>query len=113
MSTPRNNPPFNFGMPVKDQVITKVFKQPELKMNLRCFMHPWMSGYVHVLEHPFFAVTQGDGSFTIKGLPPGRYEITVLHELAMFKPTPASATVKVGANDTKEIDFTYQAAQKK
>ena len=108
MSAPRNNPPFNFGMPVKDQEVEKVFKAPELKVNLKCFMHPWMSSYVHVLEHPFFAVTGPDGTFTIKGLPPGDYELTVLHETSLFDPTPAVATVKIGGGDTKTVDFTYQ-----
>ena len=108
MSAPRENPPFNFGMPVKDQKVEKVFKEPELKMNLKCFMHPWMSAYVHVLEHPFFAVTGPDGTFTIKGLPPGEYELTVLHETSLFEPTPAVATVKVEAGATETADFTFQ-----
>src|SRR5579884_470599 len=77
MCNPRNNPGFNLGMPVKDQVIEKAFNKPELKINFRCFMHPWMSAYVHVLDHPFFAVTQADGTFTIKGLPPGEYEVKI------------------------------------
>jgi plastocyanin len=108
MAAPRNNAPFNFGMPVKDQKTEKVFKSPEMKMNLKCFMHPWMSSYVHVLEHPFFAVTGPDGTFTLKGLPPGEYELTVLHETSLFEPAPATATVKVAAGETKTADFTYQ-----
>lgn len=108
MSAPRENPPFNFGMPVKDQKVEKVFKAPELKMNLKCFMHPWMSSYVHVLEHPFFAVTGPDGTFTIRGLPPGEYELTVLHETSLFEAAPATATVKVAAGEEVSADFTYQ-----
>ena len=108
MSAPRTNPPFNFGMPVKDQKVEKVFKEPELKMDLKCFMHPWMSSYVHVLEHPFFAVTGPDGTFTIKGLPPGEYELTVLHETNQFEPTPATAPAKVEAGQTNTVDFTYK-----
>ena len=108
MATPRNNPPFNLGMPGAGQTINKVFKQPEFKMNLRCFMHPWMSGYVHVLPHPFFAITQEDGTFTIKGLPPGEYEISVLHETSLFEPTPATVLVKVAAGESKKVEFTYQ-----
>jgi hypothetical protein len=108
MSMPRNNPPFNFGMPVQGGHTEKVFSHPELKMNLRCFMHPWMSGYVHVLPHPFFAITGEDGSFTIKGLPPGEYVITALHETSMFEAEPAESAVKVGANETKQVDFTYR-----
>lgn len=107
MTSPRNNPPFNIGMPSQDQTLTKVFRQPELKMNFRCFMHPWMSSYVHVLEHPFFAVTAADGTFTIRGLPPGQYEISVLHESSLFEPTPAVAKVTLAAGESKKIDFTY------
>jgi hypothetical protein len=108
MSNPRVNPPFNFGMPVKGGVTEKVFKAPEFKMNLKCFMHPWMSSYVHVLEHPFFAVTQSDGTFTIKGLPPGEYEVTVLHETSLLGPTPETAAVTVAPNETSDVEFTYQ-----
>jgi plastocyanin len=112
MVTPRHNPGFNTGMPMKDQTIEKVFKQPEFKMNFRCFMHPWMSAYVHVLAHPFFAVTGEDGTFTIKGLPAGEYEISVMQESTLFVPTPATATVKIGANETKKQDFTYAPVEK-
>lgn len=113
MTEPRNNAPFNLGMPVKDQKLEKVFKQPEMKMNFRCFMHPWMSAYVHVLPNPFFAVTGADGTFTIKGLPPGEYEVTVLHEASTFEPTPATAAVKVAAGETAKADFTYRSREKK
>jgi hypothetical protein len=113
MTQPRNNAPFNIGMPVKDQKLNKVFKQPEMKMNLRCFMHPWMSAYVHVLPNPFFAITGPDGTFTIKGLPPGEYELTVLHEATLFEPTPATTTVKVAAGESAKADFTYHAREKK
>jgi hypothetical protein len=108
MGTPRNNPPFNFGMPVQGGTYDVVFKQPEMKLSTKCFMHPWMSAYVHVLEHPFFAVTGEDGTFTIRGLPPGEYELSVLHEASLMEPTPASVPVKVEAGESKEIEFTYQ-----
>ena len=108
MSSPRNNPAFNFGMPVKGGTYNLVFKEPEMKLNTKCFMHPWMSAYVHVLEHPFFAVTGEDGTFSIKGLPPGEYEVTVLHEASLLEATTATARVTVAAGERKEVQFTYQ-----
>ena len=109
MASPRVNPAFNFGQASAGSKNELVFKGAELKINVKCFMHPWMSGYIHVLEHPFFAVTGEDGTFTIKGLPPGEYEISVLHEASLIQPTPATATVSVAAGETKkDVDFTYE-----
>ena len=107
MTMPRENPPFNIGMPVQGSKLEKVFKKPEFKINFKCFMHPWMSAYVHVLPHPFFAVSGTDGSYTIKGLPPGEYELTVLHETSMFQPEPAIAKVTIAPGQTAKADFTY------
>jgi hypothetical protein len=39
-----------------------------------------MNAYAGVVSHPFFAVTKDDGSFEIKGLPPGTYTIELWHE---------------------------------
>ena len=75
----KTNKAFNEGMSVKGATIDKILQNPELKADFRCFMHPWMVGYVHVLEHPFYAITGADGTFTLKGLPPGEYEIAALH----------------------------------
>jgi len=55
MTQPRNNKGFNDGMPGTGLKLPKVFDKPELSVALRCFMHPWMLGYVHVLDHPFYA----------------------------------------------------------
>jgi plastocyanin len=110
MCSPRHNRAFNDGMPVKGMKLHKVFKSPELKIDLRCFLHPWMVAYVHVLEHPFHAVTGPDGTFAIRGLPPGEYEISVLHETTTVKAEPATARVKVAAGETHTVEFVYRPA---
>lgn len=104
---PRNNSSFNEGMPVKGMVITKKFTKPEMKVPVKCDVHPWMNAYIHVMEHPFFAVTQQDGSFTIKGLPAGTYELSVWHEFDKFAPDHQTLQVVVGDGETKEVTVTY------
>ncbi|HRI51201.1 MAG TPA: hypothetical protein PLW65_13565, partial [Pseudomonadota bacterium] len=49
-------------------------------LKLRCDIHPWMAAYLFVLEHPFFAVTAADGTFTLKNLPLGEYVLEAWHE---------------------------------
>lgn len=108
MCNPRKNRGFNDGMPGGSAPLTKVFDQPELKIELRCFMHPWMQAYVHVLDHPFHAVTPADGTFTLAGLPPGDYEVSVLHESSRLEASPATLPVTLAAGETKRIVFTYR-----
>lgn len=57
---------------------------------LKCDIHPWMKGNVLVLDHPFFAVTDEDGSFEITGVPAGKQNLIVWQE-AIGYVTPGAA----------------------
>src|SRR4029078_4105244 len=103
----KTNKGFNEGMSVKDGTIEKVFQNPEFKADFRCFMHPWMVAFVHVMEHPYFAITGSDGSFTLKGLPPGEYEIAALHESSRFEVAPERVKVTVGGAAAQTIALVY------
>jgi len=107
------NGSFNEGMPVKGMVIKKKFGKPETGIRLKCDVHPWMGAYLHVVAHPFFAVTGQDGTFEIKGLPAGDYEISVWHEFKKFAPDQASIQVTVGEGQSKQVAFTYRPKKKK
>jgi plastocyanin len=88
---------FNVAMPFKGGKAPQVLKRPGA-IRLRCDAgHTWMNAYVHVFDHPYYAVTDTKGRFTIKDVPPGHYTIEYWHEpLADKQPAQtASATVEV------------------
>ena len=105
-SAAKINKAFNIAQPIQGMTTTKTFDQPEIGIQMRCDVHFWMSSYIHVLNHPFFAVTGDDGSFSIKGLPPGNYTIEVWHETLGTQ----TQTVTVGAGESKEVNFTLKKA---
>jgi len=76
-----DNPAFNFGQPNIDPGHKlPALQQPE-RFKVKCDIHPWMGMHVSVFDHPYFAVTGADGSFSISGtLPDGAYGVTAWHE---------------------------------
>ncbi len=59
---------------------------------LLCKVHPEMSGYVIVVPTPYFAITDKDGNYTIKDVPPGQYTLKTWSEQAQS--TTQAVTVK-------------------
>jgi plastocyanin len=100
---PQQNAEFNIGQPRQNMESTKVFDKPETMIPVGCDVHPWMRAYISVLSNPFFAVTKEDGTYEIKGLPAGEYEVEVLHGKA--KGATQKVTVKDGA---ATLDFTVK-----
>jgi plastocyanin len=101
---PTVNAEFNIGQPRKGMESTKTFDKKEVMIPVGCDVHPWMRSYISVLDHPFFAVTDEDGKFEIKGLPAGEYEIEAVHE--KLKSTTGKITVKDG--ESAKLDLNYQ-----
>lgn len=87
--------------------ITFTFPAPEVFLRFKCDVHPWMFAYACVVDHPYFAVTDKDGKYTIKNVPDGKYTIEVYHRKAAPISTPMTAEVQVSGNLTK--DFTLEA----
>jgi len=77
---PEENPELNVSQPPQAPPKVTQFAKPEIGIVVMCNIHPWMRLYAHVLSNPYYAITGEDGTFTIKGLPPGTYTIEVWHE---------------------------------
>jgi plastocyanin len=70
---------FNVALPNQGQVIPQKMRQPGL-MKVGCDVHAWMSAYIAVFSHPYFAVTDADGKFAMDEVPPGAYTLVYWHE---------------------------------
>jgi plastocyanin len=79
MKSEASNTTFNFAQGAGAKPVDKVFPNQEVFVKLQCNVHPWMFGYVGVVANPYFAVTDKDGKFSIKGLPAGKYTLAFKH----------------------------------
>lgn len=101
---PQVNQEWNESQPPGSGDKMQSFPRQEVMVPVKCNIHNWMRSYIGVVSHPFFAVTGDDGTYTIKGLPPGTYTIQVWHE----KYGTQDQQVTVGAKESKTADFTIK-----
>ena len=106
-ATPTLNQEFNIGQPVQGMSTTRSFDTVEVMVPFKCDVHRWMNSYAGVLDHPYFAVSGGDGSFSIGNVPPGDYTVGVWHE----RLGEMDMMVTVGESATVDASFTYSAAE--
>ncbi|MHC4671690.1 MAG: carboxypeptidase regulatory-like domain-containing protein [Planctomycetota bacterium] len=90
------NKPFNFNQPRKGMRRTLELTEPE-SFKIKCDVHPWEIAYCHVLDHPFYGITDKDGDFVIKGLPAGEYELEFWHEKLGIQSRKVTVTGKAVA----------------
>jgi hypothetical protein len=79
-------------------------------VQFKCTIHPWMSGYVRVFDHPYYAVTDEDGKFEIKNAPVGKFRMVVWQEKSGFLGGKdgrfgQQIEIKPGTTELKPIDF--------
>ena len=106
-ATPTINQEFNIGQPVANMRTTRTFDSVEVMVPFKCDVHRWMNSYAGVLDHPYFAVSGQDGSFSIGNVPPGDYTVGVWHE----RLGEMEMAVTVGESATADASFTYSAAE--
>jgi plastocyanin len=69
-------------------------------VTIGCALHPWMRGWVYVVRHPWFAVTDAKGAFRIQDVPPGKYRVDLRHSDVKLK---ASRSIEVKSNGETKI----------
>jgi len=103
MPTDVGNQTIDISMGPRGQPQTKQFLRPELMIPVRCNNHPWMNAFINVSATPFFAVSDANGHFDLRGLPPGDYVIGAVQE----KMGEKTMNVTVAPNSAAKAEFRF------
>jgi len=104
-----DQPQFNVGL-----FPGKVSRKPLVSqgvVKILCEVHPWMTSYVVVTEHPYHSVTDIYGEYAISDVPPGTYRLKVWHE--SFGTQEKQVEVKSGATSTVNFNLSSSQGAKK
>lgn len=107
---PTVNPGGNVLLPPGASKEIDDLKADRIAIAIECNIHPWMKGWVRVFDHPYFAVTDADGNFTIKSAPAGEYRMKVWHGSGGWLGGAAGKngqpiTIKTGGNTVGDLPY--------
>jgi len=94
---------FNFGQPKMGDIREKLKPRRSPYISINCEAHNFMFGFILAPKHPYAAVVGEDGSFTITGVPPGKYRLKAWHP--RFGVKKAKITVTAGGTVTQDFSF--------
>jgi hypothetical protein len=94
---------FNVGQPAAGVVTQFRLKQEEIMLRVSCDIHRWMTAFVGVVSHPYFATSGAGGTYTIENVPAGTYTIQTWHE----QYGKLTQKVRVTAGSASAVDFAY------
>jgi hypothetical protein len=98
------NNEWNKSQPPGTPPFIEKFAKPEF-IPVKCNIHPWMHSSFAVLKNSHYAVSGGDGGFSLPNLPPGKYTITAWHESYGDQ----TQDVTISGNEAKTINFVFKA----
>lgn len=98
------NNEWNKSQPPGTPPFSEKFAKPEF-IPVKCNIHPWMHSSFAVLKNSHYAVSGGDGGFSLPNLPPGKYTITAWHESYGDQ----TQDVTISGNETKTVNFVFKA----
>ena len=103
---PFDNKEWNWAQSFKGQENEVRLLKPEAPFKIKCDVHTWMGSWAGVVDHPFFAVTDDTGRYSIRGLPPGKYTLSLWHEAWTTKAEKGDQQdFEVKAGETRTVDF--------
>lgn len=99
------NPAFNMAQPKFQKVIQKTFAEPEI-IQATCDVHAWMTAWIVVQEHAYYAITDETGAARLTDVPAGEYDLKIWHETLGEQSTKVS--VQAGEETSTPITLASQ-----
>jgi plastocyanin len=94
--------PFDLGRYPKDDSRSVTFDKPGI-VRVYCDIHSHMNATILVLENPYFAAPDGNGTFAIQGVPEGTYTIVLWYDRDVVE----RRVVQVRSGQSTEINFAH------
>lgn len=119
------NGAMNVTVAPKGEKAVLVEKPEPAVIPVECNIHPWMKGFVVVLDHPFVGISDENGEIEISDLPPGKLvfrlwneaatgairQITIGDEEVSLRRNALELEIKPGMNDLGTITIAADALQ--
>jgi hypothetical protein len=101
---PTINREWNKSQPSGSPPDIEKYDKPEF-IPVKCNIHPWMSGQFAVMKNSHYAISSGDGAYSLPNLPPGKYTVTAWHESYGDQ----TMEVTITGAETKAVNFVFKA----
>lgn len=96
--------PFDLGLTPRGSAARNTFRRPGTYA-IYCNIHSRMSAFIVSVSTPWYTQANADGSFTLRGVPPGRYVLHAWHE----RGGEASRPIEVGAGGVTDLALQLDA----
>jgi plastocyanin len=90
---------FDAGIRATGATYSRTFSHPGV-VELLCNIHSTMNAYVLVVDSPYYVKAQASGVFSLRNVPPGKYELSAWHEAAS---TITRKPVTVGPEGARDL----------
>jgi plastocyanin len=103
---------FNVTMPAGGSHTERFERAGGIRQPLQvgCVFHSAMQAWVFVFDHPYFQLTTADGRFRLEGVPPGQYDLEMVHPAGQLR---WRQRVEVQAGATLRVDIAVSPDDKK